>query len=220
MSKKDPERRSEGLLYRGARLLNGAGESFFAKSFIRGDGAPRVEELDEVTGGLLWIEPLMATQTSIVHNDWELGTQPDQVVSSWDAWVSGRPDDSVHSWNAASRHMPLAKDRALLPRRIRVALEFERDVDRQRRPKSAQVIELTDVGFDVDDGERLPDPGAFIKIEGEWMEVVRITGDRVTVKRGQRGTQTVMHDPGLLVHWGLPLMREVPVALYREDWDL
>jgi hypothetical protein len=52
------------------------------------------------------------------------------------------------------------------------------------------------------------------------MQVSRVDGDRATVKRGQRGTQTVVHDRGRLIHWGLPLSREIPVALYREDWDL
>lgn len=220
MDLKDPDARSEGLLYRGARKLGDGGESYFDKRFIRGNGMPRVAELDEVTGGLLWLQPLMATQTSIVHDGWKPGIEAAQAATSWDAWGSDRPDETVHAWNQASRLMPNVKDRGLLPRRFRIELEFERALDRQRRPRTAQRVELTDVSFDVTDGERLPKPGGFLKIEGEWMKVVRITGDRVNVKRGMRGTQTMVHDPDLIVHWGLQLVREIPVALYREDWDL
>ncbi len=99
-------------------------------------------------------------------------------------------------------------------------MESEREADHKRRARTTDTVELTDVACEVTDGRRLPAVGAFIKLEGEWMEVTGVDGDRVSVKRGQRGTQAIVHNSGVLVHWGLPLIREIPVALYREDWDL
>lgn len=220
LSVRDPEKRAEGLIYRGARRLSGKGSSYFDQNFIKSGGRPNTVELDEVSAGLLWFQPLMATQTSIVHSGWEIGTEPSDAATSWDAWRGERPDTTVHAWNQENRGMPVSKDSPLLPRRIRIELEFEREKDRERRPSLLDRLELTDVGFTVSDGRRLPKPGAYIKIEGEWMQLKDVRGDHVTVMRGQRGTETMIHDPGHMVHWGLPLVREVPVALYREDWDL
>ncbi len=220
VSTKEPDRRSEGLIYRGARKLNDGGESFFDSNFVRSGGMPQTSELDEVSAGLLWFQPLFATQTSIVHSGWEPGVEPHQAATSWDYWREGRPDTTMHAWNQESRMMPIVKDRGILPRRIRVEMEFEREADHKRRARTTEQIELTDVSIEVTDGRRLPQPGSFIKLEGEWMQVTRIDGDRASVKRGLRGTQAIVHDRGVLVHWGLPLVREIPVALYREDWDL
>jgi hypothetical protein len=221
LSVQERDRRAEGLVYRGARRLADAkSDSFFESSFIRGSGQPHVEELDELSGGLLWLQPLMATQTSIVHNGWSLGGEPPDAATSWDAWERGRPDTTVHAWNQPNRGMPAPGERPLLPRRLRVEVEFERPEDRKRRARTLSRVELTDVAFDINDGTRLPPAGQHVKVDGEWMLVTRVSGDRVIVKRGQRGTDVMIHDPDALVHWGLGLAREIPVALYREDWDL
>jgi type II secretory pathway pseudopilin PulG len=221
MDRKQPEARAEGLLYRGARrLADRASASYFEPGFIRASGMPHVEELDEVTGGLLWFQPLMATQTSIVHDGWSIGGEQRDASTSWDAWEQDRADTTIHAWNQPNRGMARAEDRAVLPRRVRLEVEFERPVDRKRRAHTLTRIEQADVGIDVDDGQRLPGRGHHVKIDGEWMLVTRVSGDRLTVKRAQRGTEAMIHDPGAMVHWGLNLSREVPVALYREDWDL
>jgi len=221
MSKKDADARSEGLFYRGVRrLIEGDGDSFFSDDFIQRSGLPRLAELDEVTGGLLWFQPLCATQTSIVHDGWSIGGDLKDASTSWDGWNHARPDTTVHAWNVPGAGMPGISDHALLPRRIRLELEFERPADRKRRTRTTGHIELTDTSFDVDDGERLPESGRYVKIEGEWMRVTGVSGRRVTVARGERGSEVVAHDSGALVHWGLNLVREVPVRLYREDWDL
>lgn len=220
LSIKQRDERAEGLVYRGARRLSGAGDSYFNQGFIRGDQTPILEELDEVTAGLIWFQPLMATQTSIVHESWDIGTEAPDAATSWDAWRAERPDSTIHQWNQEGYGMPKVDGRPLLPRRIRIELEFERPKDRLRRARTLARIELTDVGFEVSDGRRLPKPGGFIKIDGEWMQLRDVRGDRITVRRGQRGTDITVHDPDALVHWGLTLVREIPVALYREDWDL
>ena len=47
-----------------------------------------------------------------------------------------------------------------------------------------------------------------------------IDGRNVAVDRGQRGTKTAMHATGTMVHYGQRIVREVPIATYREDWNL
>jgi hypothetical protein len=58
-----------------------------------------------------------------------------------------------------------------------------------------------------------------VLLDAEWMRVVAIDGDRLVVERAPRGTTAVPHGPSSLVHWGLRLVREVPVANSREDWN-
>ncbi len=229
LDRKDPDARAEGLIYRGVQRIAhrstrgsdvGNRDSYFHDDFISSSGMPNTASLDEVTGGLLWFQPLLATQTSIVHNGWEIGGELQDAATAWDAWSSGRLDDSHHAWNVAGAGMPTVGDSALLPRRIRIELEFERAIDRRRRTRTLSRIELTDVSFQVDDERRLPKPGNFLKVDGEWMRVRSIRGNHLTVERGMRGTQAMIHDGGALVHWGLAVVREVPVDLYREDWNL
>jgi hypothetical protein len=63
----DADARSEGVLWRGERRLSGgAGLSFFDAGFLGRTHKPPPGALDEVTGGILWLGPLFATQTSIV----------------------------------------------------------------------------------------------------------------------------------------------------------
>lgn len=219
--KKDPDARSEGLVYRGVRRLDEReADSFFAKGFLAVGGTPDLSRLDEVTGGVLWLRPLFATQTSIVHDGWVAGPELADAATSWDAWAEERPDPTRHEWNVPGEGMPKVEEHALLPRRVRLELEVERPVDRKRRTRSLERIELSDVAFEVDDERLLPEPGAFLKLDGEWMELKSRSGRQVIVSRGVRGTQPMIHDPGTLVHWGLPLVREVEVEMYREDWNL
>jgi hypothetical protein len=218
---KDPDRRAEGLVLRGARRLTAdRSESFFDTGFVRAGGRPDLSRLDEVTAGLLWFQPLMATQTSIVHDGWVPGVDATEVATAWDAWGEERPDTTVHAWNQLPLVQPRAEERCVLPRRFRIELEVEREADVRRRARTLDRLEPDDLAFDVTDGTRMPRPGAHVKVDGEWMLVREVRGDRVQVERGRRGTAPVAHDPGALVHWGLPLVRELPVALYREDWDL
>jgi len=52
------------------------------------------------------------------------------------------------------------------------------------------------------------------------MKVSSISGRWVSVRRGARGTAPAAHDNGALVHFGRTMVREVPIATHREDWDL
>jgi hypothetical protein len=65
----------------------------------------------------------------------------------------------------------------------------------------------------------VPDSG-FLKVGGEWMEIKAKSGRSLTVRRGARGTKPAQHASGAMVHHGQALLREVPIALHSEDWNL
>ena len=54
----------------------------------------------------------------------------------------------------------------------------------------------------------------------EWMEVLSNDGSLVAVRRAQRGTRAAEHQAGALLHHGTTLVREVPIAVYRDEWNL
>lgn len=217
-----PDARSEGVIFRGERPTTEAeSKSFFAGDFFGASNRPPAGATEEVTGGLLWMGILCAGQTSVVNDGWRIGSSLDSAATSWDAHGLARPERDVHPWNEAHPGTPKPKGRALLPRRVRVELEFERPADRIRRTRLVQAIDNQESVLVVDDGRRLPtEPGAHVLIGSEWFRVSSIDGGRVAVQRAQRGTSAVPHAAGSLVHWGLALVREVPIATYREDWNL
>jgi type II secretory pathway pseudopilin PulG len=218
-----PDERSVAVLYRGERLVSASPEgSFLAPGFFRARNEPPPGAAVEVTSDLLWMDVLLATQTSIVHDGWKTGDGLEDAATSWDAWNRSRPDPTWHYWNQPGAGMPDgATERPILPRRVRVELEFERDKDRRRRTRLTQALAPNDGALRVANGRNVPGrAGAHVKIDAEWMRIVDVTGDHVVVRRGQRGTQPVRHAAGAMVHWGASQVREVPIAMYREDWDL
>lgn len=221
-STKDKLARVEGRVWRGERLVDDAStKSFFAGDFFGGSNLPPAGQTDEVSGGLLWMNLLLAGQTSIVHDGWKVTSGLESAATSWDAWSRDRPDPELHPWNEKAPGMPKAKDLPLLPRRVRVELEFERPQDRLRRTTLAQPVDVGDTGLVVDDPDRIPrEEDAYVLVDSEWMRVNSVDGRTVGVKRGERGTKAEAHAPGAMVHYGLRLVREVPVAQYREDWNL
>ena len=117
--------------------------------------------------------------------------------------------------------MPEVADAALLPRRVRIELEFERPVDRARRTKTLDAIDATQTSFMVESGRRLPGgEGVFVLVDAEWMRLVGVEGDRAKVVRGQRGTAPRPHGPGALVHHGARVLAEIPIDMYDDAWDL
>lgn len=217
----EPDAGGLGVLLRGERLLGDAERlSFFDKGFFNAAGKPPAGALELVTGGVLWFECTLASQTSVVNDGWSLGDSPDDCATAWDAWARGRPDESRSAYNAPAAALPSPDERPILPRRVRVRLELERHDDLLRRARVSAPVEADDGRIAVDDGERLPGPGRMILVGEEWMEVLAVSGDRATVKRGQRGTAARQHQAGALVHYGWNVERDVAVPLYREDWDL
>jgi hypothetical protein len=219
---KDKDSRAEGVLLRGEQLLQaGVPSLFFEQDFFSGAGQPRAGYLREVTGGVLWVGLRFATQTSIVWDEWKIGPDIADSSASWDAWNRGRPDPEVHGWNEPGAGMPVAVGQALLPRRVRIELEFEGERERRRRTRLLDALDKTQASFMVSNGSGLPTAkGRFVLVEGEWMELRSVRGDRVSVRRAQRGTEAVEHASGAMVHWGDPVTLELPIATYRDNWNL
>lgn len=217
---KSPDHRSLGVLWRGVRMTTAETQSFLAEDFFRRDGNPAPGSVEEVTGGVLWLGVLCATQTSIVRGGWEIGEDLEDAATAWDAWKKDRLDSTRHRWNVLGAGMPKVGDSALLPRRIRIELEMEREADLRRRTRLSEIVTASDNLIIVDDPLRLPRNGEMIKIDGEWLEITNRAGSRVTVKRGRRGTEATVHEVGARIHFGERVAREVPIELYREDWNL
>jgi len=214
------DQRSLGVLWRGVRLISSPTQSFLADDFFRRTGDPAPGSVEEVTGGILWLGVLCATQTSIVHDGWEIGDELADAATAWDAWDRDRLDATRHEWNVPGAGMPEVGDSALLPRRVRIELVMEREADLRRRTKLAELVTASDNVILVDDPLRLPQTGEMIKIGGEWLLITNRAGVNVTVQRGRRGTQATVHQAGERIHFGERLVREVPIELYREDWNL
>jgi hypothetical protein len=218
----DANARAEGVLWRGERRTDDATtKSFFAPDFFGTSNRPPAGSTDEVSGSVLWLGILCATQTTALEDGWKIAGTMESAVPSWDAWTKLRPDEQMHPWNDPPPWLPKARELPLLPRRIQIELELERPVDRLRRTRVVQTVETEAGGFTVDDGDRLPHgTGSFVLIDAEWMSVTSVDGNFASVKRAQRGTTAATHGANALVHFGQRLVREVPVATYREDWDL
>lgn len=212
--------RAEGFLWRGERLYGSSeGISVFDDAYFSTTGRPAAGAVSEVTGGVLWLDLAFATQTSSLADGWESGGLGG-VTPSWDAWLLERANFERHVWNEFGAGMPEVDERPLMPRRVRITLEIERTKDLKRRTRSLTQVGPEDTAFAVDDGRRLPEPGAFVLLDAEWMQVVSTSGERLSVKRGARGTTPAPHEPGALVHHGMRVVREVPIATHQEDWNL
>jgi prepilin-type N-terminal cleavage/methylation domain-containing protein len=217
----DPDQRPLGTLLRGERVL-GEREttSFFAEGFLGRSGKPLPGSAHELTGGVLWFSAWFASQTSILHQGWTLGDELSDCTASWDAWTRQRPDPEVSYLNRSPAGMPVAKDVPLLPRRVRVELELERPADLRRRTRLAAELPQDATRFEVRDGRRLPPVGEMILIDEEWMKLVSVVDNRVSVERAQRATRAAPHADRALVHHGWRSVREISVDTMREDWNL
>lgn len=219
---KDSDESAEVVVYRGERLIEDATTpSFFANDFLSNDGHVPTGVLEEVSSGLLWIDVLSAAQTSLVKDGWKRGENQADSSPSWDAWRRERPDAELHDWNKEHRGMPVVGDVPAFPRRVRFEFEFERERDRRFRARTGEVIGVSDSSFKVDLPERVPrGADTWILIDQEWMLVRSVHGDIVTVQRGERGSAAVAHAEDALIHYGIRMIREVPIPVHREDWNL
>jgi hypothetical protein len=217
----NPDERALGTLVRGERRVGDEDTlSLFDARFFGAGGKPAPGSLFEVTGGVLWFELSFATQTTLLRDGWELGPELAHASASWDAWNKDRPDREASAFNVRPAGMPQAKDVPLLPRRVRIALELERPRDLRHRTRLVQAVNVQDATLVVRDGRKLPQAGAMVLVDEEWMRVLAVNGDKVTVERGRRGTRATTHAAEGLVHHGWSLVREVPIDMTREDWDL
>jgi prepilin-type N-terminal cleavage/methylation domain-containing protein len=213
--------RANGTLWRGERLKPDPETlSFFAEGFFAPSGKAVPGALIELTGGVLWFDVWFASQTSILHAGWELGNELPDCAASWDAWGKQRPDTEVSVLNRPAAGMPQAKDVPLLPRRVKVELELERESDLRFRTRLALPANDEASQLEVRDGRKVPGKGRMILVGDEWMEVLGVNGNAVSVGRGRRGTRAAEHPADALVHHGFRMVREIPVDVTREDWDL
>jgi prepilin-type N-terminal cleavage/methylation domain-containing protein len=214
--------RANGTLWRGERLTPDPETlSFFAEGFFGPSGKAVPGSLVELTSGVLWFDAWFASQTSILHGGWELGNELPDCAASWDAWGKARPDPELTPFNLPAAGMPQAKDVPLLPRRVRIELELERESD--LRTRTTLALPATDDAsqLEVRDGRKVPaDAGRMILVGVEWMEVLAVSGNVVSVGRGRRGTRATEHPADALVHHGFRSVREIPIDVTREDWDL
>ncbi len=210
-----------GTLWRGERDVSERETlSFLDPGFFGPSGKPPPGSLHEITGGVLWFNAWFAGQTSVVHSAWQLGDGLSDCSASWDAWRKERPNAELHAFNLPAAGMPRAKDVPLLPRRIRVELELEREHDLRLRTRLAEEVLVDATQILVQDGRKLPPRDALVLIDEEWMRVLAVQGNRLAVERARRGTRATLHPPGTLVHHGWRTVREIPVSMTREDWDL
>ena len=223
---KQRDERCEGVLWRGMRLVaDRDSESFFSPGFFNGAGLPPAGRLEEVTGGILWCGTAFATQTTLLDatqpdGGWRIGHDLGHAAASWDAYSGGRPNADVHEWNEPGAGMPAPGLLPSLPRRVRFELEFERRADRKRRTRTVDEVDATVGSFDVQNGERIPASGSYLRIGSEWMRVTSKDGDRIHVQRGQRSTNRALHPPGEMVHWGVTVVCDVSVEQFQDDWSM
>lgn len=214
--------RAEGVLWRGERLLGDPESvSFFDDAYLSKRGYPAPGTTQDVSGGVLWLSLVFATQTSNLHGAWRLGQEIADVRPSWDGWMKGRANSERHEWNEFGAGLVRPADRPLLPRRVRIELELERERDLKRRTRLSKLVEPGDDALPLDDVSRAPrERGRHVRVDAEWMEVLGASGSTLTVRRGARGTRPALHKSGALVHHGETVVRDVPLSIQQEDWGL
>jgi prepilin-type N-terminal cleavage/methylation domain-containing protein len=217
----EPDERSIGVLWRGIRSLGDEQTiSFFDERFFDSTQKPVPGSMNVVSGGVLWFEVWYAGQTSIVHDGWKLGSKIEDCAAAWDAWNKERPNLELSELNEVPAGMPRAKDQPLVPRRMRLLIELEPQAALKWRTRIAELVEPDARTLEVVDELVLPPAGRMILVDEEWMKVVSVSRGQVAVERGLRGTRAAVHEAGALIHHGNRALREIPIPMTREDWDL
>jgi hypothetical protein len=212
--------RSVGRLLRGVRRSDGdASLSYFDSRFFDPAGKPAPGALAEVGGGVLWFEVDFAAGTTVLRDGWRVGDGLDMAATSWDAWSRARPDATQTFLNEPAAGQGRAAELPNLPRRVRILLELEPADDRRERTRLAEAMESDAAVLLVEDERFLPEPGTWLLLDEEWLELVSKSGARVSVRRGQRSTKAVRHDAGTLLHHGFRVERELAVPAYRDSWE-
>ncbi len=115
--------------------------------------------------------------------------------------------------------MPRPGPKPLLPRRIRLELEVQRTSDARRAAELVDGIDETTTTFEVTSGRRVSAAvGRHVMVGGEWMKVTAVRRDTVTVQRGTRATAARFHGPGVKLQFGSPMILDLPVVMYEDDW--
>ncbi|MEE2940288.1 MAG: hypothetical protein VX460_07885 [Planctomycetota bacterium] len=229
-----PEGSSGPDRYTGALLRQERVHSAGAPRVLTGDGAfdsagyPAAGPAQELARGVLWMRPLMATQTTVIdpgvsaeQGGWRISGGLRTAATSWDAWRRGRPDVELSEWNEPAPGMPAAGPRPALPRRIRLELETQSRRDRERAPRLLETIDEAQSSFSVTSGARLSRAiGQHVLVGGEWMILRSVTRDTATVRRGARGTPGRSLVEGTPIFFGRTSVIELEVPVHDDDWRL
>ena len=206
-----------GDLWRGeARLAGERPPVFFDDDFFGALGRPPAGAVEHVTSGVLWFAVSLASAETRLDRGWKHGPGAASAHRAWDARGLGRLDEDLHPWNAET----IERDGAglVLPRRVLIELEIERPRDVARRPKLAAAIDREQDRLELTRGWELPEPGGFVRIDEEWMELLGVTDAGASVRRGARGSRVAGHAAGAVVHHGQPLAREAIVRMQTGRW--
>lgn len=218
-----------GKLVRAERVYRAGSQPVLMRAdAFNSRGIPDPTTAREVARGVLWMRPLMATQTTRVIPPetpkdpaaWGTGRQSlRDAATSWDAWGRGRPSREITDWNDPAPGMPQPGLKPLLPRRIRLELEMQRQSDYKRAPELIDPLDETTSAFEVTSGRRMTRAvGRHVMVGGEWMQVTTVQGDTITVRRSTRSTKARSHPSGTKVLFGSLATIDLPVAMYEDDW--
>lgn len=191
-------------------------------------GNPVAGAARELARGVLWLRPLLATQTTVIDpgvstemGGWRVTEGLRTAATSWDAWRLGRPDVELSDWNEPAPGMPGLGPRPALPRRIRLELETQSSRDRARAPRLLETIDEAQGSFQVTSGARLSRAiGKHVLVGGEWMILRSVTRDTATVRRGARGTAGRTIAEGTPIFFGPTSVVELEVPVHDDDWRL
>jgi len=225
---REGDRRYTGVLYRAERVHTPDTPAvLLSDSAFDRSGMPDLTMAREVARGVLWMQPLMATQTTRLtpgedgSSGWGIERNAAGAATSWDAWRLARPDPDLTVWNEPAVGMPRAGSRPLLPRRIRVELEIQRPGDFDRAPRLLDSVEESAEFFTVTNGAALrPAVGGHVLVAGEWMQLKRVVGDRAVVRRATRGTARRRLPMESKVLFGQSIDMDLPIALHEDNWML
>ncbi|MEZ6005020.1 MAG: prepilin-type N-terminal cleavage/methylation domain-containing protein [Planctomycetota bacterium] len=156
--------------------------------------------LEPVAHDVLWWDVVLLE--SGVPLDAAIGSEAGQARRAWDGLGAHRVNREVAPMNLDIADLGARHSRPRLPERVRLELEIETAADRDTRPRLAVALDREAGELEVTRGERLPEPGAFLRIDGEWLQLQSVDGDRAAVLRGQRGTLAALHERGARVHFG------------------
>lgn len=174
----------------------------------------------ELSRSVLWMELLCASQATVLDDGWHTGEGTSDAATAWDAWTAGRADEDLTPLNRPSAGAPPADGVPVLPRRVRLSLELERERDLARRTRLAAPVGPLAKELVLVDPRFAPPAGVHARVGEEWVRVTASRAGRLAVERGARGTRALDHAAGELVHFGAASVREQRIDVLREDWNL
>jgi prepilin-type N-terminal cleavage/methylation domain-containing protein len=213
-----PGRRGDGILVRSERLLSSDVPSLFSPAAYAPTGQPLLT-YEEVQTGILWLEVLCAAQTTRLEEGWQVGSNLESASPSWDARGGARlagTDLRENELHPALPGVPVSEP--LLPRRVRLAIELEREEEHRRRTYNLAAVEPAAEAFAVARPERLPAVGEYFLMGEEWLLLRGVEGNEVRVQRAQRGSRATLHGQRTPLQFGEVVVREFEIPWAKERW--